>query len=82
MAPDLTWEQCNKQLPDCVSDTLFNIDSIIVFQSPEERGVVVQILESGYRFVLGSIGGGTFNVSYRRLTFSLYSQANDLSYFE
>ncbi|XP_043276553.1 calcium-binding mitochondrial carrier protein Aralar1 isoform X2 [Venturia canescens] len=25
--------------------------------SPEDRGVVVQILESGYRFVLGSIGG-------------------------
>ncbi|XP_034190352.1 calcium-binding mitochondrial carrier protein Aralar1 isoform X5 [Osmia lignaria lignaria] len=24
---------------------------------PEDRGVVVQILESGYRFVLGSIGG-------------------------
>lgn len=31
-----------------------------LFQSPDERGVVVQILESGYRFVLGSIGGGTF----------------------
>ncbi|XP_053594783.1 calcium-binding mitochondrial carrier protein Aralar1 isoform X1 [Microplitis demolitor] len=25
--------------------------------SPDERGVVTQILESGYRFVLGSIGG-------------------------
>ena len=29
-----------------------------IFQSPDERGIVVQILESGYRFVLGSIGGG------------------------
>lgn len=34
-----------------------SIASTIAFQSPEERGVVVQILESGYRFVLGSIGG-------------------------
>uniref|UniRef100_A0ABD2WES0 EF-hand domain-containing protein n=1 Tax=Trichogramma kaykai TaxID=54128 RepID=A0ABD2WES0_9HYME len=25
--------------------------------SPEERGIAVQIMESGYRFVLGSIGG-------------------------
>ncbi|XP_015606454.1 calcium-binding mitochondrial carrier protein Aralar1 isoform X2 [Cephus cinctus] len=25
--------------------------------SPEERGVIVQILESGYRFALGSVGG-------------------------
>lgn len=28
-----------------------------IFQSPEERGVGTQILESGYRFLLGSIGG-------------------------
>lgn len=35
--------------------------SVFLFQSPDERGVIVQILESGYRFVLGSIGGGKFN---------------------
>ncbi|KAI4491263.1 hypothetical protein M0802_010297 [Mischocyttarus mexicanus] len=34
-----------------------NSEVIVAFQSPEERGIVVQILESGYRFVLGSIGG-------------------------
>lgn len=28
-------------------------------QSPEERGIAVQLLESGYRFLLGSIGGAT-----------------------
>ena len=33
---------------------------MFLFQSPDERGVIVQILESGYRFVLGSIGGGKF----------------------
>ena len=29
------------------------------FQSPEDRGVMVQILESAYRFTLGSIAGAT-----------------------
>lgn len=38
------------------------VTSVVLFQSPDERGIIVQILESGYRFVLGSIGGGT---SYR-----------------
>ena len=28
-----------------------------ILQSPEERGVLVQILESAYRFTLGSIAG-------------------------
>ena len=31
-------------------------------QSPEERGVFMQILESGYRFALGSIAGGKCKV--------------------
>ena len=31
----------------------------ITFQSPEDRGVLVQILESAYRFTLGSIAGAT-----------------------
>jgi len=31
---------------------------ICVFQSPEERGLIIQVLESAYRFTLGSIGGG------------------------
>lgn len=34
---------------------------LVASQSPDERGIVVQLLESGYRFVLGSIGGGTYN---------------------
>ena len=29
------------------------------FQSPEERGVFIQVLESVYRFALGSIAGAT-----------------------
>ena len=28
-----------------------------IFQSPEDRGVLIQILESAYRFALGSIAG-------------------------
>ena len=32
----------------------------VILQSPDERGIIVQMLESGYRFVLGSIGGGTY----------------------
>ena len=28
-------------------------------QSPEDRGVAIQLLESGYRFLLGSVGGAT-----------------------
>lgn len=28
---------------------------------PEDRGVFIQILESGYRFVLGAFSGGTFS---------------------
>ena len=31
----------------------------LFFQSPEERGVFIQILESVYRFALGSIAGAT-----------------------
>ena len=31
----------------------------LVFQSPEDRGVLVQVLESAYRFLLGSIAGAT-----------------------
>lgn len=38
--------------------------SIVTLQSPDERGVIVQMLESGYRFVLGSIGGGTCGILY------------------
>lgn len=38
--------------------------STIILQSPDERGVIVQILESGYRFVLGSIGGGTYKILF------------------
>jgi hypothetical protein len=30
----------------------------LCLQSPEERGFFIQILESAYRFTLGSIGGG------------------------
>ena len=29
------------------------------FQSPEERGVFIQILESAYRFALGAVAGAT-----------------------
>lgn len=42
--------------------------STFLFQSPDERGVIVQILESGYRFVLGSIGGGKFVRFHRSFT--------------
>lgn len=28
-------------------------------ESPDERGVLIQVLESGYRFFLGSIAGAT-----------------------
>ena len=30
-----------------------------MFQSPEDRGILIQILESAYRFTLGSIAGAT-----------------------
>lgn len=36
--------------------------STVTLQSPDERGVIVQMLESGYRFVLGSIGGGVYKI--------------------
>ncbi|XP_076300525.1 calcium-binding mitochondrial carrier protein Aralar1 isoform X4 [Lasioglossum baleicum] len=47
---DMTPEQYFKQITKRLAE-------IKAVSSPEERGVVVQILESGYRFVLGSIGG-------------------------
>ncbi|XP_020710506.1 calcium-binding mitochondrial carrier protein Aralar1 isoform X4 [Athalia rosae] len=47
---DITPEQYFKQ----ISKRLAEIKAV---SSPDERGVVTQILESGYRFVLGSIGG-------------------------
>lgn len=36
----------------------------LLFQSPEERNYFIQILESTYRFALGSIAGGKkFNIT-------------------
>ncbi|XP_068985225.1 calcium-binding mitochondrial carrier protein Aralar1 isoform X1 [Bombus flavifrons] len=46
----ITPEQYFKQITKRLAE-------IKAVSSPEDRGVVVQILESGYRFVLGSIGG-------------------------
>jgi hypothetical protein len=44
---------------------------ICCFQSPEERGLIIQVLENAYRFTLGSIGGGKFmwvqNISCQHL---------------
>ncbi|XP_011862576.1 PREDICTED: calcium-binding mitochondrial carrier protein Aralar1 isoform X6 [Vollenhovia emeryi] len=46
----ITPEQYFKQITKRVA-------AIKAVSSPDERGVIVQMLESGYRFVLGSIGG-------------------------
>ncbi|KYQ59289.1 Calcium-binding mitochondrial carrier protein Aralar1 [Trachymyrmex zeteki] len=46
----ITPEQYFKQITKRVAE-------IKAVSSPDERGIVVQMLESGYRFVLGSIGG-------------------------
>ncbi|XP_051160959.1 calcium-binding mitochondrial carrier protein Aralar1 isoform X3 [Leptopilina boulardi] len=46
----ITPEQYFKQITKRLAE-------IKAVSSPEERGVVVQILESSYRFVLGSVGG-------------------------
>lgn len=46
----ITPEQYFKQITKRLAE-------IKAVSSPEERGIVVQILESGYRFILGSIGG-------------------------
>ncbi|XP_072757373.1 electrogenic aspartate/glutamate antiporter Aralar, mitochondrial isoform X1 [Anoplolepis gracilipes] len=46
----ITPEQYFKQITKRVAE-------IKAVSSPDERGIIVQILESGYRFVLGSIGG-------------------------
>ncbi|CAK9826705.1 Calcium-binding mitochondrial carrier protein Aralar1 [Anthophora retusa] len=46
----ITPEQYFKQITKRLAE-------IKAVSSPEDRGVIVQILESGYRFVLGSIGG-------------------------
>ncbi|KAG7205157.1 hypothetical protein KM043_018253 [Ampulex compressa] len=46
----ITPEQYFKQITKRLAE-------IKAVSSPEERGIIVQILESGYRFVLGSIGG-------------------------
>ncbi|XP_015437476.1 PREDICTED: calcium-binding mitochondrial carrier protein Aralar1 isoform X1 [Dufourea novaeangliae] len=46
MTPEQYFKQITKRLAE-----------IKAVSSPDERGVIVQILESGYRFVLGSIGG-------------------------
>ncbi|XP_012229804.1 calcium-binding mitochondrial carrier protein Aralar1 isoform X4 [Linepithema humile] len=46
----ITPEQYFKQITKRVAE-------IKAVSSPDERGILVQLLESGYRFVLGSIGG-------------------------
>ncbi|XP_031783557.1 calcium-binding mitochondrial carrier protein Aralar1 isoform X3 [Nasonia vitripennis] len=46
----ITPEQYFKQITKRLAE-------IKAVSSPEERGILVQIMESGYRFVLGSIGG-------------------------
>lgn len=33
-----------------------------VFQSPEDRSVFIQILESTYRFALGAVAGGELSI--------------------
>lgn len=43
----------------------------MLFQSPEERGFLIQVLESTYRFTMGSVAGGKFSVwlsHYERCT--------------
>lgn len=46
----ITPEQYFKQITKRLAE-------IKAVSSPDERGIIVQILESGYRFVLGSVGG-------------------------
>ncbi|XP_050463119.1 calcium-binding mitochondrial carrier protein Aralar1 isoform X2 [Cataglyphis hispanica] len=46
----ITPEQYFKQITKRVAE-------IKAVSSPDDRGIIVQMLESGYRFVLGSIGG-------------------------
>lgn len=48
MAPDRLMKSLTKSFTD-----------VKAVQSPEERGVLVQILESSYRFTLGAIAGAT-----------------------
>lgn len=36
------------------------LTDIKAVESPEQRGVLVQVLESAYRFTLGSFAGGQF----------------------
>lgn len=47
IAPEQYFKHINRRLAE-----------IHAVSSPEERGVFIQVLESGYRFALGSIGGG------------------------
>lgn len=42
----------------CYNQTSSARNCNLCLQSPEERGIFIQILESAYRFTLGSIGGG------------------------
>lgn len=46
IAPEQYFKQITKRLTD-----------VRAVQSPEERGVMIQILESAYRFTLGSLAG-------------------------
>jgi len=43
----------------------------LCLQSPEERSIFIQILESAYRFTLGSIGGGKLIACTEHALFTL-----------
>lgn len=47
IAPEQYFKHINRRLAE-----------IHTVSSPEERGLVIQLLESSYRFSLGAIGGG------------------------
>jgi len=68
IAPEQYMKQITKRLTELkavsvrwfeVNQTRFFNNLEIFTQSPEDRGIMVQVLESAYRFLLGSIAGAT-----------------------
>jgi hypothetical protein len=53
----------------------------LIPQSPEERGVVIQVLESAYRFLLGAVAGATGATAVYPIDLVKTRMQNQVSFF-
>lgn len=63
----LLYSDLNNIAPEHYTKTITaRLTDIQAVSSPDDRGVFIQVLESVYRFALGSLAGGKLNDSHKK----------------